>query len=256
MSKHQRKLLKKLNDIYAKYNKRRFISPDPLEVLRRYKNTADREIAALIASSLAYGNVGQILKAVNFVLSKLGRNPKKFIMSASENKLKKSFEGFKYRFTKDSEIVNLLIAIKKAIKKYGCLNRCFLNYFDKKDPDISKAICGFVQNFDKCPSLIPCSNRQSAFKRMNLYLRWLVRTDDVDPGGWKGISKSKLVIPLDTHMYKTAKKLGFTKRKSADLKAALEITRNFAKICPEDPVKFDFALTRFGIRKKRIAFGL
>jgi uncharacterized protein (TIGR02757 family) len=77
----------------------------------------------------------------------------------------------------------------------------------------------------------------------------MIRCDSVDCGCWKGVPKSKLIVPLDTHMYKTAKKLGFTSRKSADLKTALEITKNFARLCPQDPVKFDFALTRFGIRK-------
>jgi uncharacterized protein (TIGR02757 family) len=250
MTKNQKRLLNYLNDIYAKYNKCRFVSPDPLEFLQRYKNPADREIAALIASSLAYGKVGQILKAVNFVLSKLGRNPKKLILSSCEAELKKIFKNFKYRFTQGSEIVDLLTAIKKTIKKYGSLNRCFLSHFNKKDPTVLKAMSGFMRELGKCPTLIPCPDKKSAFKRMNLFLRWQVRCDNVDPGGWKGIAKSKLIIPLDTHMHKIAKKLRLTERKSADSKTALEITKNFSKLCPADPVKFDFALTRFGIRKE------
>lgn len=258
MNKTRKKLLNNLNNIYKKYNKSRFISPDPLEVLSKYKKPADREIAALIASSLAYGNVSQILRAVNFVLSKIGKNPKNFILNTPENEIKKIFKNFKYRFTKENEICNLVKGIKKVILKYDSLNKCFLAHSDKKDPTVLRAVSEFMRELIKAggamPSLIPCPDKKSAFKRLNLYLRWLVRKDAVDPGGWKGISKSKLIVPLDTHMHKIAKKLCLTRRKSADLKTALEITGNFAKLCPRDPVKFDFSLTRFGIRKELKSF--
>ncbi|MEJ2656586.1 MAG: DUF2400 family protein, partial [Desulfobacterales bacterium] len=96
--------------------------------------------------------------------------------------------------------------------------------------------------------LIALPQRGSACKRMNLLLRWMVRKDNVDPGGWRGVPWSKLIIPLDTHMHKIGLKLGFTKNRQANMRTALEITSGFRKIIPEDPVKYDFALTRFGIR--------
>jgi len=254
MTKCRGKLLIALNAVYKKYNRRVFVNPDPLQFVYDYKTPANKEIAAIIASSLAYGNVKQILKAVDKVLSKLGKNPKKFILNASDGELRKLFKNFKYRFTKPTEISNMLIAIRKVVLKYGSLNKCFLNYFSAKDKTILKAYAGFVKEMiaagGKMPSLLPCPNKGSAFKRFNLYLRWMVRKDDVDCGCWKKIPKSKLIVPLDTHMHKIAKRLHLTKRKSADLKTALEITKNFAKICPTDPVKFDFSLTRFGIRQE------
>ena len=85
-------------------------------------------------------------------------------------------------------------------------------------------------------------------KRLNLFLRWMVRRDDVDPGGWDSVSRGRLVVPLDTHLFRIARTLGFTDRKSADLAAALEITDRFREIAPDDPVRYDFALTRLGIR--------
>ncbi|MBW2545477.1 MAG: TIGR02757 family protein, partial [Deltaproteobacteria bacterium] len=96
---------------------------------------------------------------------------------------------------------------------------------------------------------VPLPAKGSACKRLNLFLRWMVRRDDVDPGGWDDIPPSKLVIPLDTHMHRICLAFGFTKRKQADMKTALEITDSFRAIVPDDPVRYDFALTRLGIRK-------
>ncbi len=97
--------------------------------------------------------------------------------------------------------------------------------------------------------LVPSPEKGSACKRLLLYLKWMIRKDDVDPGGWN-LDPSKLVVPLDTHMYYITSKLGFTNRKSADLKTALEVTDVFKKISPNDPTKYDFALTRLGIKNE------
>jgi uncharacterized protein (TIGR02757 family) len=96
--------------------------------------------------------------------------------------------------------------------------------------------------------LIPPVGRGSACKRLNLYLRWMIRKDAVDPGGWDGISPSMLIVPLDVHMHRISRLIGFTERSQADMKAALEITSCFRKLYPDDPVRYDFTLTRFGIR--------
>ena len=99
------------------------------------------------------------------------------------------------------------------------------------------------------PFLLPFPEKGSACKRLNLFLRWMVRKDRVDPGGWDGVPASKLIVPLDTHMYGITRGLGFTERKSADLRTAIEATAAFRKIAPRDPVRYDFALTRPGIRR-------
>ncbi len=101
---------------------------------------------------------------------------------------------------------------------------------------------------DDYNSLIPSHKKKSAKKRLNLFLRWMTRCDEIDPGGWAGLSRASLVVPLDTHMFRIAGMLGFTARKSADFSAAMEITARFSEIEPDDPVKYDFALTRFGIQ--------
>ncbi len=245
---------KKLEDLYRKYNSREHIHPDPLELVYNYTKARDMEIAGLIASSLAYGRVGQILKHVSYVLGNLGKSPYSHLMAACKSDLEHLFDGFKYRFTDSSQLVFFLLCTREALIKYGSLNECFLQGYNHKHKDILPALLAFIKNLtcrpsNFCNSLLPAAGGKSALKRFNLYLRWMVRSDNVDPGCWEGIPPSKLIIPLDTHMHKTALKLGLTSRKQADMGTALEITEAFRKIEPEDPVKYDFCLTRLGINK-------
>ncbi len=243
-----------LEKIYLKYNDRGFIHPDPLEFLYDYDDTGDTEIVGLIASSLAYGRVGQILKSVSKVLKALGPSPRDFLMDPSFNKETGIFSDFKHRFTNGREVLGLLLKIREVLKKYGSINLCFLDGYSKNDDTVIPALLNFIKTLDSppcgdCCSLIPSPAGSSAFKRLNLYLRWMVRKDRVDPGGWKGILPSKLIIPLDTHMHRISQMLGFTTRKQADLKAAVEISESFGKINKDDPVKYDFALTRLGMNR-------
>ncbi len=243
---------KHLDSLYSKYNSRDFVHPDPLEFLYRYKNARDREIVGLIASSLAYGNVKQILKSVSKVLDKTGL-PHDFLMNSGRELISDSFSTFKHRFTTGKDLSDMLLSAKFAIEKYGSLEKCFMSGMKKNDSDIIPALRSFVRNlsseFNRGENfLLPCPDRGSACKRLNLYLRWMIREDDVDPGGWKHIPTSKLLIPLDIHMWNICREAGFTERKQANLKSVVEITAKFAEINPEDPVKYDFTLSRFGIR--------
>jgi uncharacterized protein (TIGR02757 family) len=240
-----------LDALYEKYNDKRFIHPDPLEFLYNYKSSKDMEVAGLIASSLAYGNIKQILKSVSRILDKLGKSPSDFLKDTGTKDLQVLFSDFKHRFTTGTEIVQFLKNISAILKKYGSLNECFLCGFEK-DKQMIPAILFFAKElrFGDCTgynSLVPMPAGKCAYKRLNLYLRWMVRKDNVDPGIWAGISASRLIVPLDVHMYRVAKNLGLTSRKQADLKTAVDITRSLKKFDPEDPVKFDFALTRQGI---------
>lgn len=244
---------KSLENIYKKYNKRALVNPDPLIFLYNYNVAQDREITALISASLAYGRVSQILKSVAIVLGTLGKNPHKYLNSTSENNIKKSLKGFKHRFTTDEEITDMLIGIKMVIQKYGSLQELFYINTKNEDENILKPLSYFVSEIKKAgnlkkTTLLSDPERGSACKRLNLFLRWMIRSDEVDPGGWNKISPAKLIVPLDTHMYQFAKCYKMTKRKNADIKTAIEITESFKKISPQDPVKYDFSITRFGIR--------
>jgi uncharacterized protein (TIGR02757 family) len=239
-----------LEDLYARLNQRAFVHPDPLEFLYRYRDVADREIAGLIASSLAYGNVRTILGSVGFVLEKMD-SPVDFVASTSEKTLRAAFSSFKHRFTTGSELAGLLIGTKRVLREYGSLENCFQSGLSGADETVLAALSYLVHalNPEGCfNSLLPCPARGSACKRLNLFLRWMVRHDTIDPGGWTSASPAQLIVPLDTHMYRLSRSLGFTARKAPDLKTALEITQVFRGVCPDDPLRYDFSLTRLGIR--------
>ncbi|MGM0366400.1 MAG: TIGR02757 family protein [Actinomycetota bacterium] len=243
----------RLEKLYNRYNDRIHVSPDPLQFLYDYPWIRDREIAGLIASSLAYGRVAQIIKSVSLVLERIGPQPRDFLLKTDEPELGQMFSDFRHRFTEGSQLGFLLCCIRNAVKRYGSLNECFLAGYREDDENILASVKDFIsrltckpQGF--CNSLFPDAAGKSALKRFNLYLRWMVRKDRVDPGGWEGIEASKLIIPLDTHMHRISLKLQLTARKQADMKTALEVTRAFGKFCPKDPVKYDFALTRLGIK--------
>jgi len=240
-----------LDELYSRYNDKKYIHPDPLEFLYKYDKASEREVAGLIAASLAYGQVKQILKSVGYVLEKLGPKPSEFLKSADSSYIHSVFTGFKHRFTTGFEISEFLLNIGSALRKFGTLNECFLSGYNQ-DKEILPAILNFVKEIrmGKCDcynSLVPMPTGKCAYKRLNLYLRWMIRKDNVDCGCWEGIPPNKLIVPLDIHMHRVSVQYGFTERKQADFTTATQITESLKEFDPEDPVKYDFALTRPGI---------
>ncbi len=240
-------------DLYERLNRRDHVHPDPLEFLYRYEDPRDREVVGLFASSLAYGRVKQILRSVSSVLDVMGPRPSQFILKSSQETLIESFLGFKHRFSTGEELSMTLLGTKRIIERFGSLEACFVSGMNDDDT-ILPALLNFARELG-CPfngrpnSLVPSHEKRSSMKRLNLFLRWMVRCDDVDPGGWADVSTEKLIVPLDVHMMRICMGLGITKRKSADIRTALDITEAFRKISPADPVKYDFALTRLGIKR-------
>ncbi len=240
-----------LDSLYDRYNDRKFVHPDPLEFLYNYDKPAEREVVGLIASSLAYGQVRQILKSVSFILGILGPKPSEFLKSADSAYISSACSSFKHRFTTGFELSEFLLNIGSVLKKFGSLNECFLSGYDKHK-EILPAILNFVKELrmGKCEcynSLVPMPAGKCAYKRINLYLRWMVRKDNVDCGCWDNIPAKKLIVPLDIHMHRVCLQYGFTERKQADMATALQITECLKKYDARDPVKYDFALTRPGI---------
>lgn len=242
----------KLEAIYARYNRREYVNPDPLQFLYNYEDMSDREIVGLVASGLAYGRVAQILKSVEKVLGRMGR-PREFVMTNSERQMRERFTDFKHRFTTGDDMVRMLMGIKGVLEYYGSLESCFLYGCNSDDETLDMAAREFVRKlskpFDKRNSLLPIPNGKGAFKRIHLYLRWMIRKDAVDPGGWDRVSRSRLIVPLDTHMHRIGLLFGLTRRRQADIRTACEITSGFRRFSPSDAVKYDFSLTRMGIRK-------
>jgi uncharacterized protein (TIGR02757 family) len=240
-----------LESLYARFNRRGLVHPDPLELLYAYPDLRDREIAGLIASGLAYGRVASILSGARTVLEILGSTPSGFLHASEQGKLESVFSRFRYRFTTGAEITALLLGASRLQSEHDSLGKLF------------EALSSRMEHAEACNALVEAlleaSGLQastllskpsggSACKRLNLFLRWMVRSDEVDPGGWEGVSPARLMVPLDIHMYRTGRLLGFTTRGSADWRTVVEVTRGFMELSPEDPARYDFALTRFGIR--------
>lgn len=241
-----------LEELYERYNDRRFVSPDPLEVLMHYDSPGDREVVGLIASSLAYGRVSQILASIRAVLSRM-ESPAEFLARSTLPELQCLYTDFKHRWTTGQELSNMLFGIGEAIREFGSLEGCFAAGCSASDETVLPALTKFTAKLNgyadvEKSSLLPNPALGSACKRPNLYLRWMVRNDKVDQGIWKCVTADKLIVPLDTHMHRISRAMALTARKAADLKTALEVTDAFRKISPDDPVKYDFSLTRLGIR--------
>jgi len=240
----------RLEDLYRRYNRRRFVHPDPLEFIYAYDDARDREVAALIASSLAYGRMAQILRSVSGVLERLGANPAARLRRSGPRDLRRMFAGFRHRFATDKELCALLEGAGEVLRRFGSLEACFAAGDDGGQTVISglSAMVSCLDGDGRAGHLLPDPLKGSACKRLHLFLRWMVRKDRVDPGVWRCVSRARLLVPVDTHMHRIARALGATQRKSADLRTALELTDAFRRIRPADPVRYDFALTRLGIR--------
>ncbi|NDY41493.1 TIGR02757 family protein [Dissulfurirhabdus thermomarina] len=238
--------------LYRRRNRRALVHPDPLEFLYRYPDVRDREVAGLVASALAYGRVRQILAAVGRVLDLLGPAPAARVSAAGPAELACLLSGFRHRFSGGGEVAALLAAAGRAIHRHGSLEACFRAGLRPGHETTAAAVEAFARELrglapGPVATLLPDPAKGSASKRLHLYLRWMVRRDDVDPGGW-AVAPSLLLVPLDTHLHRMVRGLGFTRRPRPDLKAVLEVTAAFRRIRTDDPVRYDFALTRPGIR--------
>jgi len=243
----------RLERIYLQYNKREYVDPDPLLFLYNYPEKKNREIAGFIAACFAYGRVEQIMKTITHILGRLAPTPYEYLMSRTKKDMVNDFKGFRYRFAKNSHLVHLLRGIRGVLNQFGSLENCFYTGMAPGDGTVLPGLISLSEQVSKnrgIGHLLADPQKKSACKRSLLFLRWMVRKDQVDPGGWEKAKPSQLIVPLDTHMHRIGGMLEFTKRKSPDMKTALEITQGFRKIAKEDPVRYDFCLTRFGIRKE------
>lgn len=253
------KLAHVLDALYEKYNHREFIGLDPLQFIYKYSDPVDMEIVGFLSSALAYGRVQQISKSLEKLLAIMGESPAEFVRNFTPRDAV-LLKGFKHRFNTGDDIAGLLVLLKQVINKHGSIEGFFLEGYSDSDDNILPALTVFCDGLADLytrhhrgkPSrglmyLLVSPSRKSACKRLNLFLRWMVRSDDVDAGLWKSVDPSKLIVPIDVHMARLCGILGFHSCKNVTLKTAVEITRQFAKIDPSDPVKYDFSLSRIGI---------
>jgi uncharacterized protein (TIGR02757 family) len=246
------------------------IAPDPLELVHRYDEPRDQEVAGLIAAAFAYGRASIVVANAGTVLARMKPSPHRYLLLRfSREEAMKRFAGFSHRFHKTPELVDLLECLANAVREHGSLGALFEKCYDDRDGDIGPSLARFVEALrgphprfaDPLPAgeggrrpgegalayLLTSPNDGSACKRMNLFLRWMVRRTSPDVGLWTFVDPAKLVMPVDTHIHRIATFLGINRRKSADWKAARLITDRLLKFDGADPVRYDFALCRLGI---------
>lgn len=245
-----------------------YLAPDPLEFVHRFTEPGDREVVGLLSACLAYGRVDGIKRSVEKVLSVMGPSPSAFVMSFRPDKDGRLFSSFVHRFNRGDDISCLLYFMRQMVEQSGSIGGFFLKGYAPEESDIKGALHAFstgalsldstpVYGRKKLPEkagvrfFFPTPMGGSPCKRLNLYLRWMVRRgDSLDFGIWKDVDPAKLVIPLDTHIARISRNIGLTSRATADWKMAVEITDALREFDPADPVKYDFALCRLGILDK------
>ncbi|HQQ10467.1 MAG TPA: TIGR02757 family protein [Synergistales bacterium] len=246
-------LAERFEEMYRCYNRPEYIEPDPVSTVRVYPDLLNREVAGVIASSLAYGRASQIVRSIRRVLGAMGENPGGFLIEADDQRVWEICNGFRHRFTDSRDLYELLVSMRNSLKEWGSLENLFASGMDDSP---EKALGGLSRlsralrsaSGERNNTLLPDPSLGSACKRYHLFLKWMVREDAVDPGGWSCMSPADLMIPLDTHMHRICTVLGLVRRMNPDMGAVVEATLSFRKICPADPARYDFSLTRFGIR--------
>jgi len=260
VSKRPAKIKNVLENLYHKYSHPRFIDPDPLQFVYLYSRPQDMEIAAFLAALLAYGRVLHIKNSLIRLFAYMGDSPFEFVKNFDRRKRQK-IHNFKHRFTTGDCLSDLMKLLRNVLAQYGSIEKFFLQGYNPNDENIVHSLDRFsnslltmyAENHNGRLSnglrfLLPKPSAGSPCKRLNLFLRWMVRDDDIDAGLWKSVDKAKLIVPLDVHMGRLCRILKLYDQKSPSLTAAVKITESFARIQPADPVKYDFALSRIGIR--------
>jgi uncharacterized protein (TIGR02757 family) len=248
-----------LERLYARYNHRAFVPPDPLQFVSRFSERLDREIAGFLAAALAYGRVRQIERSLTQLLDRMGHAPYDFTMRLN-GAGRASLRTFKHRFTTGDDIWDLLDLFRRVLDDHGDLETFFLQGYHEEHPTVLPALSTFCDCLCRLHAdthrgrmsggvsyLLASPSRGSASKRLHLFLRWMVRHDEVDIGLWRGIDKARLIVPVDVHMARLCRILGLHDDKATSLRTAVKITGTFSEIEPADPVKYDFALSRIGI---------
>jgi uncharacterized protein (TIGR02757 family) len=218
--------------------------PDPLMIASRYRD----ESIALICALFAYGNAKAIVKfldSLDFTL-----------LDKTEDIIKKELSNYYYRFQKAEDIIALFIVLKR-LREIDTIENIFYNEY-RKESNILDGLWNFIKivkrvypydsrGYNFLIGSIPKKiNHAGTYKRYMMYLRWMVRDDNLDMGLWTKIDKKDLMMPLDTHTFRVSLKLGLLKRKTYDMKASLELTKKFREFDKDDPIKYDFALYRLG----------
>ncbi|TMA24062.1 MAG: TIGR02757 family protein [Deltaproteobacteria bacterium] len=235
---------------------------DPVELPHRYSDACDIEVAALLSAALAYGRVDLFKPRLTALLAALGPSPADTARNSTPVELLRKARGFAYRMTDARDVACLLYGAGAILREHGSLGASFAKHY-RKCSNLRGALGAFVDELcapdfrpitgKRTPTrrlkhLLPHPDRGSACKRLNLFLRWMVRgPDGVDFGLWREIPRAELVVPLDTHVHRIGRFIGLTQRKDLSWRTAEDVTRRLRYLDPADPVRYDFALSHLGI---------
>ena len=254
-----------LDTFLGNFPRERHLANDPVQFVHLYDHEADREIVGLIASALAYGNVKIVLRTVKKALGYLGPHPSQTLASFDPRADSHRLRGFYHRFNTSRDLAVFFWIIRRTLEEYGSLEAAFSSGLTEDSPDTEQAINRFSEillgfgheRFYPRGELkrrigvrffFPSPAQGSACKRMNLYLRWMVRPEDgIDCGVWTKVVPRQLVIPLDTHIARISGYIGLTDMQTPGWRMALDITRSLRNLHRDDPLRYDFALCHLGI---------
>jgi len=259
-------LRRRLDELYRQYD-HRFVSPDPLELVRSQSGEADREVAGLVASGLAFGAVAQIKRSISTVLEALGPRPAEAVARLDPRAAALRLRRFRHRWTSGRDVACLLYFVRQMRESHGSVESFFAQGLSPGDADVGPALASFsaralaldhggLYRGRRLPEsagvryFFPSPEKGSACKRLNLYLRWMARRDGVDLGVWRRPDPSQLVLPLDAHTIAIARKVRLTRYRSPGWAMALDVTRRLRALDPADPVKYDFAFHRMGLFRR------
>lgn len=254
-------LAARLERLYDAYN-REDSATDPVQIVRRYRRPADLEIVGFCASALAFGRVASVLNSVATLAAILGPHPAARVRAFDPSAPHPELRAMVHRWTRGVDLVALLWILRQMIERSGSIESFFLDGDDPAAVDVSGALDSFSRRalaldiaraYGRVPKrpgvcyFFPRPSSGSACKRLNLFLRWMVRRDAVDLGVWTRLDPARLVVPLDTHVIRLGRCLRLTRYTSPGWKMAADITASLRRIDPRDPVRFDFSLCHVGM---------
>lgn len=240
---------------YIAFNKPSFIEYDPVLIPHRYSKREDIEVAGFFAAVLAWGQRKTIISKCSELMALMDDAPHQFITAHTDHDLKR-FKSFKHRTFNLTDTLYFIAALKQIYQEYRTMERLFVP--QPGEETVEGGLIRFHDAFFSLPDHphrtrkhLPTPERKSTCKRINMFLRWMVRQDQagVDFGIWKEIKPAQLVCPCDVHVDRIARRLKLIKRKQTDWQTALELTANLRKLDANDPVKYDFALFGLGVEK-------
>ncbi len=235
---------------------------DPIQIVRRYERPDDREVVGFCSAALAFGRVGSVLHSIERLLAVTGDRPAAYVREFDPLRQRKAFANLVHRWTSGADLMALLWLLRQMMERSGSIEGFFLDGYDPASPDISDALESFSTRalkldveaaYGRGPRrravrfFFPRPSAGSGCKRLNLFLRWMVRRDALDLGVWSRVVPAKLVVPLDTHVIRVGRCLRLTRYTSPGWAMARDITSTLSRLDPDDPVKYDFALCHLGM---------